>query len=98
MDTFITNSTMNNKDVRDNLLLQVHAQGFNHLFSFIQNHQILISMHHSKRPLLSEVTYLLLYSYTIALSSLFELYTRGGCLNHTAKPSGLNVHLKRTIQ
>ena len=29
------------------------------------------------------------YSYTIALSGLFELYTRGGHLNHEAKPSGL---------
>ena len=38
------------------------------------------------------------YSYTIALSGLFELYTRGGCLNHEAKPSGLNTHLERTIQ
>ena len=38
------------------------------------------------------------YRYTIVLSGLFELYTRGGCLNHEAKPSGLNVHLERTIQ
>ena len=38
------------------------------------------------------------YSYTIALSGLFELYARGRCLNHEAKPSGLNAHLKRTIQ
>ena len=29
------------------------------------------------------------YSYTIALSGLFELYTRGRHLNHEAKPSGL---------
>ena len=28
-------------------------------------------------------------SYIIALSGLFELYTRGGHLNHKAKPSGL---------
>ena len=38
------------------------------------------------------------YSYTIALSGLFELYARGGCLNHEAKLSGLNVRLERTIQ
>ena len=38
------------------------------------------------------------YSYTIALSGLFELYVRGGCLNHEAKPSGLNARLERTIQ
>ena len=38
------------------------------------------------------------YSYTIAVSGLFELYARGGCLNHEAKPSGLNTHLERTIQ
>ena len=38
------------------------------------------------------------YSYTIALSGLFELYTRGGCLNHEVKPSGLNARLERTIQ
>ena len=31
------------------------------------------------------------YSYTIALSGLFELYARGRCLNHEAKPSGLNA-------
>ena len=29
------------------------------------------------------------YSYTIALSGLFELYMRGGRLNHEVKPSGL---------
>ena len=29
------------------------------------------------------------YSYTIALSGLFELYTRGRRLNHEAKLSGL---------
>ena len=40
----------------------------------------------------------LCYSYTIALSDLFELYARGGCLNHEAKPSGLNVRLEHTIQ
>ena len=40
----------------------------------------------------------LCYSYTIALSGLFELYARGGCLNHEAKPSGLNARLERTIQ
>ena len=34
-------------------------------------------------------------SYT-ALSSLFELYTRGGCLNHEVKSSGLKVCLKST--
>ena len=38
------------------------------------------------------------YSYTIALSGLFELYARGGWLNHKAKPSGLNAHLECTIQ
>ena len=38
------------------------------------------------------------YSYTIALSGLFELYARGGCLNHEAKPSGLNACLEHTIQ
>ena len=38
------------------------------------------------------------YSYTIALSGLFELYVRGGCLNHKAKQSGLNACLERTIQ
>ncbi len=38
------------------------------------------------------------YSYAIALSGLFELYVRGGCLNHEAKPSGLNARLERTIQ
>ena len=38
------------------------------------------------------------YSYTIALSGLFELYVRGGCLNYEAKPSGLNARLERTIQ
>ena len=38
------------------------------------------------------------YSYTIALSGLFELYARGRCLNHEAKPSGLNTRLERTIQ
>ena len=37
-----------------------------------------------------------LYSYTIALSSLFELYTRGGRLNHEVKSSGLKVCLKGT--
>ena len=37
------------------------------------------------------------YSYTIALSGLFELYARGGCLNHEAKPSDLNACLERTI-
>ena len=37
----------------------------------------------SKRILL-----LISYSYTIALSGLFELYARGGCLNHEAKSSG----------
>ena len=38
------------------------------------------------------------YSYTRALSGLFELYARdrGGCLNHEAKPSGLNARLERT--
>ena len=43
-------------------------------------------------------TYHVRYSYTIALSGLFELYVRGGCLNHEVKPSGLNACLKRTIQ
>ena len=38
------------------------------------------------------------YSYTIALSGLFELYARGGCLNHEAQPSDLNARLERTIQ
>ena len=37
------------------------------------------------------------YSYAIALSGLFELYMRGGHLNHKAKPSGLNVCLKCTM-
>ena len=32
-------------------------------------------------------------SYTIALSGLFELYARGGHLNHEIKPSGLNPRL-----
>ena len=41
---------------------------------------------------------LICYSYTIALSGLFELYVRGGCLNHEAKPSGLNMCLERAIQ
>ena len=41
---------------------------------------------------------MLCYSYTIALSGLFELYARGGYLNHEAKPSGLNACLERTIQ
>ena len=42
--------------------------------------------------------YNICYSYTIALSGLFELYARGGCLNHEVKPSGLNMCLERTIQ
>ena len=37
-------------------------------------------------------------SYTIALSGLFELYTRGGHLNHEAKPSDLKAHLECTIK
>ena len=41
---------------------------------------------------------ILCYSYTIALSGLFELYVRGGCLKHEAKLSGLNTCLERTIQ
>ena len=41
--------------------------------------------------------YFISYSYTIALSGLFELYARGGCLNHEAKPSGLNARLE-TVQ
>ena len=44
------------------------------------------------------MSHVLCYSYTIALSGLFELYARGGCLNHEVKPSGLNVCLERTIQ
>ncbi len=43
-------------------------------------------------------SYSISYSYTIALSGLFELYARGRCLNHEAKPSGLNMRLERTIQ
>ena len=31
---------------------------------------------------------------TMALSGLFELYTRSGHLNHEAKASGLKVHLE----
>ena len=42
--------------------------------------------------------YYISYSYTIALSGLFELCARGGCLNYEAKSSGLNAHLERTIQ
>ena len=38
------------------------------------------------------------YSYTIVLSCLLELYARGTCLNHEAKPSSLNARLERTIQ
>ena len=38
------------------------------------------------------------YSYTIALSGVFELYTKGGSLNHEAKQSGFNVRLECTIQ
>ena len=38
------------------------------------------------------------YSYAIALSGLFKLYTRGGHLNHEVKPSDLNVCLECTIQ
>ena len=38
------------------------------------------------------------YSYTIALSGLFELYTRGGHLNHEANQSGLKARLECTIK
>ena len=47
------------------------------------------------------VPYIHIYTYviiTLALSGLFELYTRGGYLNHMAKPSGLNMRLERTVQ
>ena len=44
------------------------------------------------------ITISICYSYTIALSGSFELYARGGCLNHEAKPSGLNARLEHTIQ
>ena len=36
------------------------------------------------------------YSYTIALSGLFVLYTRGGHLNTKAKPNNLKAHLECT--
>ena len=38
------------------------------------------------------------YSYTIALSDLFELYMRGGHLNHEAKLSGIKARLECTIK
>ena len=47
-----------------------------------------------------KVVYIMVYviGYTIALSGLFELYVRGGCLNHKVKPSDLNACLECTIQ
>ena len=44
------------------------------------------------------VNSILCSSYTIALSGVFELYARGRCLNHKAKPSGLIVPLEHAIQ
>ena len=43
------------------------------------------------QPKLTALYHDINYSYTIALSDLFELCTRGGRLNHEAKPSGLKA-------
>ena len=60
---------------------------------------ILVSVYnHKHRADYSIIYYMVRYSYTIALSDLFELYMRGRHLNHETKLSGLNVCLECTIQ
>ena len=44
------------------------------------------------------LVYIVQATYTIALSGLFELYARGGRLNHLGSPWSLNARLSHTIQ